>query len=203
MPAPRVNLSPMRIGLTGGIGCGKSAAAAAFGRHGFRIVSADRLAHEALLAPGVVRALQERWGDEVLLENGLPDRKFIAARVFASPPDRLWLESVIHPVVQQAWQAAVADGSVDWVVEIPLLFEKGWEGRFDRTVCVTASRPRQIERVRERGWTEAELAARESAQMPLADKERRADQVLRNDGTLAELDAAVGKLVAQWRPPAR
>lgn len=193
----------MRIGLTGGIGCGKTAAAAAFGRRGFRIVSADRLAHEALLAPGVLRAIQERWGDEVLLENGLPDRKFIAARVFANAADRLWLESIIHPVVQQAWQAAIADDSADWVVEIPLLFEKGWEGRFDRTVCLTASRPRQVERVRERGWTEAELTARESAQMPLAEKERRADHVLRNDGTLAELDDAVGKLVAQWRTPAR
>lgn len=193
----------MRIGLTGGIGCGKTAAAAAFGRRGFRIVSADRLAHEALLAPGVLRAIQERWGDEVLLENGLPDRKFIAARVFANAADRLWLESIIHPVVQQAWQAAIADDSADWVVEIPLLFEKGWEGRFDRTVCLTASRPRQVERVRERGWTEAELTARESAQMPLAEKERRADHVLRNDGTLAELDDAVGKMVAQWRTPAR
>lgn len=192
----------MRIGLTGGIGCGKTAAAAAFGRRGFRVVSADRLAHEALLAPGVVRAIQERWGDEVLLENGLPDRKFIAERVFANPADRLWLESIIHPVVQAAWQAAIADASVDWVVEIPLLFEKGWEGRFDRTVCLTASRPRQLERVRGRGWTEVDLAARESAQLPLAEKERRADHVLRNDGTLAELDDAVGELVARWRAPA-
>lgn len=193
----------MRIGLTGGIGCGKTAAAAAFGRHGFRIVSADRLAHEALLAPQVVRALQERWGDEVLLENGLPDRKFIAARVFASPADRAWLESLIHPVVQAGWQAAVADGSVDWVVEIPLLFEKGWEGRFDRTVCLSATRPHQLARVKERGWTEADLTARESAQMPLVEKERRANHVLRNDGTLADLDAAVAQLVAQWRTLAR
>lgn len=193
----------MRIGLTGGIGCGKTAAAAAFGRHGFRVISADRLAHEVLLAPKVLRAIQERWGDEVLLENGLPDRRFIAARVFAHPADRAWLESIIHPAVQQAWQSAIADGSSDWLVEIPLLFEKGWEGRFDHTVCLSATRAHQLERVRERGWTEAELTAREAAQMPLAEKERRAGHVLRNDGSLADLDTAVGKLVAQWRTPSR
>lgn len=193
----------MRIGLTGGIGCGKTAAAAAFGRLGFRVVSADRLAHEVLLAPRVLRAIQERWGDEVLLENGLPDRKFIAARVFANPADRAWLESLIHPAVQEAWQAAIADGSVDWLVEIPLLFEKGWEGKFDRTVCLSSTRAHQLERLRERGWTEAELTAREAAQLPLAEKERRASHVLRNDGTLAELEAAVGGLVARWRADVR
>lgn len=193
----------MRIGLTGGIGCGKTAAAAAFGRLGFRVISADRLAHEVLLAPRVLRAIQERWGDEVLLENGLPDRKFIAARVFANAVDRAWLESLIHPAVQEAWQAAIADASVDWLVEIPLLFEKGWEGKFDRTVCLSSSRAHQLERLRERGWTEAELAAREAAQLPLAEKERRAGYVLRNDGTLADLDAAVAGLVAQWRADSR
>lgn len=193
----------MRIGLTGGIGCGKTAAAAAFGRHGFRVISADRLAHEVLLAPQVLRAIQERWGDEVLLENGLPDRKFIAARVFAHPSERTWLEALIHPAVQQAWQSAIADGSVDWLVEIPLLFEKGWEGKFDRTVCLSATRPHQLERVRERGWTESELVAREAVQLPLAEKERRASHVLRNDGSLADLEAAVAGLVAQWRNPSR
>ena len=192
----------MRIGLTGGIGCGKTAAAAAFGRLGFRVISADRLAHEALLAPRVLRAIQERWGDEVLLENGLPDRKFIAARVFAHPTERTWLESLIHPVVQQAWQGAIADGSVDWLVEIPLLFEKGWEGKFDKTVCLSTSRSHQLGRMRERGWSEADLVAREAAQLPLAEKERRSTHVLRNDGSLADLDAAVGRLVAQWRAPA-
>lgn len=193
----------MRIGLTGGIGCGKTAAAAAFGRLGFRVISADRLAHEVLLAPRVLRAIQERWGDEVLLENGLPDRKFIAARVFANPADRAWLESLIHPAVQQAWQSAIADDSVDWLVEIPLLFEKGWEGKFDRTVCLSSTRAHQSERLRARGWTEAELAAREAAQLPLVEKERRAGHVLRNDGSLADLEAAVGGLVAQWRAGGR
>jgi len=193
----------MRIGLTGGIGCGKTAAAAAFGRLGFRVISADRLAHEVLLAPQVLRAIQQRWGDEVLLENGLPDRKFIAARVFAYPTERAWLESLIHPAVQEAWQAAIADGSVDWLVEIPLLFEKGWEGKFDKTVCLSTTRDHQIERLRERGWNEADLTAREAAQLPLAEKERRSTHVLRNDGSLADLEAAVGRLVAEWRTPTR
>jgi dephospho-CoA kinase len=69
----------MRIGLTGGIGCGKTAAAACFGRQGFQVICADRLAHAALLDPALVREIQARWGDEVLLENGMPDRELIAA----------------------------------------------------------------------------------------------------------------------------
>lgn len=191
----------MRIGLTGGIGCGKTAAAACFGRHGFRVISADRLSHEVLLAPDLLRLIQERWGDEVILENGLPDRKFIASRIFANPSERAWLESMIHPKVQKVWQAAIEDTSVDWVVEIPLLFEKGWEGQFDRTVCLSATREHQLARLKERGWTEAEFKAREAAQLPLAEKERRATHILRNDGTVGDLEAAVAKLVSQWRAP--
>ena len=129
----------MRIGLTGGIGCGKTAAAAAFGRLGFRVISADRLAHEALLAPQVLRVIQERWGDEVLLENGLPDRKFIAARVFAHPTERAWLEALIHPAVQKAWQAAIADDSVDWLVEIPAARAAGPPDNIPAPTATTAA----------------------------------------------------------------
>jgi dephospho-CoA kinase len=189
----------MRIGLTGGIGCGKTAASACFGRQGFRVICADRLAHAALLDPALVREIQARWGDEVLLENGLPDRDLIAERVFAEPGELRWLESRIHPRIRREWQEATKDGSRDWVVDVPLLFEKGWQADFDTTVAVVSPPEVQVRRLLDRGWSRGQIQARLAAQLPVDEKARRADHVLVNDGTLEELEAKVSALVAQLR----
>lgn len=189
----------MRIGLTGGIGCGKTAAAACFGRKGFQVICADRLAHAALLDPAVVREIQARWGDEVLLENGLPDRDLIAERVFSEPSELRWLESRLHPRIRREWQEAVKDASHDWVVDVPLLFEKGWQGDFDLTVAVVCKPQLQVQRLLARGWTRAQIQARLAAQLPMEEKARRADHVLTNDGTLEQLEAQVIALVDQLR----
>lgn len=189
----------MRIGLTGGIGCGKTAASACFGRHGFQVICADRLAHAALLDPALIRELQARWGDETLLENGLPDRDFIADRVFSEPTELRWLESRIHPRIRREWQEAIADTARDWVVDVPLLFEKGWQGDFDTTVAVVAKPQVQVQRLLQRGWTRDQIQSRLAAQLPMEEKARRADHVLTNDGTLEQLEAQVTALVAQLR----
>jgi len=189
----------MRIGLTGGIGCGKTAASACFGRQGFQVICADRLAHAALLEPALVREIQSRWGDESLLENGMPDRDFIAERVFSEPSELRWLESRIHPRIRRQWQEAVADSSRDWVVDLPLLFEKGWQGDFDTTVAVVSQPQLQVQRLLERGWSRSQIQARLAAQLPVDEKARRADHVLTNDGSLEQLEAQVTALVAQLR----
>ncbi|MFN7340617.1 MAG: dephospho-CoA kinase [Opitutia bacterium] len=189
----------MRIGLTGGIGCGKTAAAACFGRRGYQVICADRLAHAALLDPALVREIQSRWGDESLLENGLPDRDFIAERVFSEPTELRWLESRIHPRIRREWQEAIRDSAHDWVVDVPLLFEKGWQGDFDTTVAVVSKPQVQVQRLLGRGWTRAQIQARLAAQLPVEEKARRADHVLTNDGTLEQLEAQVTALVAQLR----
>ncbi len=189
----------MRIGLTGGIGCGKTAASACFGRQGFQVICADRLAHAALLDPALVREIQARWGDESLLENGLPDRDFIAERVFSEPSELRWLESRIHPRIRREWQEATRDAARDWVVDIPLLFEKGWQGDFDTTVAVVSKPQVQVQRLLGRGWTRAQIQARLAAQLPVEEKARRADHVLTNDGTLEQLEAQVAALVARLR----
>lgn len=189
----------MRIGLTGGIGAGKTAASACFGRQGFRVLSADRLAHEVLMRPDILRRIQERWGDEVITENGLPDRDLIAERVFREPEELRWLESLIHPVIRAEWREAIADPSQDWLVEIPLLFEKGWQEDFDVTVAVVCDPKAQSRRLAERGWTPAQVAARNAAQLPMAEKARRAHHVLTNDGDLPALEAQVAALVARLR----
>ncbi len=189
----------MRIGLTGGIGAGKTAAAVAFGHQGFRILSADRLAHEVLMRPEVLRKIQERWGDEVITENGLPDRELIADRVFCEPEELHWLEALIHPVIRVQWQKALADRSQDWLVEVPLLFEKGWEADFDVTVTVTCTPELQQQRLLARGWSAAQIAARMAAQLPMAEKAKRADYVLVNEGSIEALEAQVVALVARLR----
>lgn len=189
----------MRIGLTGGIGCGKTAASACFGRQGFQVICADRLAHATLLDPAVVRDIQARWGDEVLLENGLPDRDLIAERVFSEPAELRWLESRIHPRIRREWQEATKDGSRDWVVDVPLLFEKGWQGDFDLTVAVVSKPQLQVQRLLDRGWSRSQIQARLAAQLPMEEKARRADHVLVNDGTLEQLEEQVTALVAQLR----
>lgn len=190
----------MRVGLTGGIGCGKTAAAACFGRLGFQVICADRLAHAALLDPATVREVQARWGDEVLLENGLPDRALIAERVFTEPGELRWLESRIHPRIRREWQQATSDASHDWVVDVPLLFEKGWQGDFDVTVAVVTKPELQRSRLLARGWTPAQIDARLAAQLSMEEKARRADHVLVNDGTLGQLESQVSALVDQLRP---
>jgi dephospho-CoA kinase len=193
----------MRIGLTGGIGCGKTAAAACFGRQGFHVICADRLAHAALLDPALVREIQGRWGDDVLLENGMPDRELIAERVFSEPSELRWLESRIHPRIRREWQEAMKDTSCDWVVDLPLLFEKGWQGDFDLTVALVSQPQLQVQRLLDRGWTRAQIQARLAAQLPMEEKARRADHVLTNDGTLEQLEAKVVALVAQIRSAKR
>lgn len=192
----------MRIGLTGGIGAGKTAVAAAFGRQGFRILSADRLAHEVLMRPEVLRKIQLRWGDEVITENGLPDRELIADRVFCEPEELHWLEALIHPVIRVQWQTALTDRSQDWLVEIPLLFEKGWEADFDVTVTVVCSAELQEQRLMARGWSAAQIAARMAAQLTMAEKAQRAHHVLSNDGSLEVLEAQVVAMTARLRQSA-
>jgi dephospho-CoA kinase len=189
----------MRIGLTGGIGAGKTATCACFGRQGFRVLSADRLAHEVLMRPDLLRRIQQRWGDEVITENGLPDRELIAERVFCQPTELAWLESQIHPVIRAEWQAAMADPSQDWLVEVPLLFEKAWEGDFDVTVAVVCDPKVQRRRLLERGWTPGQIDARLACQLPMAEKAARAHHVLTNDGSLETLEAQVRELVGRLR----
>ena len=121
----------MVIGLTGGIGCGKSAAAACFARRGFQVIDADALAREVLTSPACVDQLVRRWGQACLTGEGGADRAWIAAKVFAEPAERAFLESITHPEVARRRALAVADRSRHHVVEIPLLFEKNLAAEFD------------------------------------------------------------------------
>jgi dephospho-CoA kinase len=190
------------IGLTGGIGSGKSTFSAILRARGVPVIDADQLARDAV-APGseglaeVVRA----FGEDVLDASGGLDRKRMAARVFADPGARRSLEDIIHPRVRDAMAAEVqrlaASGVPLALYDVPLLYEAGREKDVDCVVVVYAPREAQLARLAARdGMSAAEAAARISAQMPLEEKARRADFVVVNDGAVEALGEKADALLS-------
>jgi dephospho-CoA kinase len=187
----------MKLGVTGGMGCGKSTVAAVLERSGLRRLDSDRIVRESVLTDaGVIDALRERFGDAVFESGGRVNRTALAARVFQHDADRLWLESLVHPRVFAAWRAAFAsDPAADWVIEVPLLFEQGLENWFDFTICVALSPAQQLARLEQRGIPRALAGQRISKQLPLARKIELSDFVLWNDGSAAFLEAQTARLI--------
>ncbi len=187
----------MVLGLTGGIGCGKSAALAVFAQLGFNVVDADQLAKSVLVRPDIVGRLVARWGRACLGPDGLPDRAWIGRRVFGAPDELAFLEGILHPEVARLRAAAVADPQRHHVVEIPLLFEKGLQAQYDCVICVACSDEVRLARLEQRGLSRDDAMARINSQMPVVDKVAKSDYVLWNDGDRAALEAQVRRLVDQ------
>ena len=190
----------MIAGITGGLGCGKSTVARALEARGFRRIDSDQIVREHVLTdPVVLSALRARYGDSVV-EGTAPDglrvnRTALADRVFSADAERLWLEELTHPKVFAAWRAAfAAEPDARWVVEVPLLFEKGLENWFDFTVCVACAPQQQLARLEQRGLPRALAGQRISKQLPLARKIELSDFVLWNEGSPAFLEAQVDRL---------
>ena len=186
----------LRVGITGGIGCGKSTAARRFERRGFRLLDSDQIVRDRVLRePAVVASLRERYGDAVFDARGAVDRPELARRVFSADAEREWLEGLTHPLVFAAWREAfAADPAARWVVEVPLLFEKGLENWFDFTVCVALSPEQQLARLEQRGLSRELAGQRISKQLPLARKIELSDFVLWNQGSPEFLEAQVDGL---------
>jgi dephospho-CoA kinase len=186
------------LGLTGGIGAGKSTALAAFAQLGCPTLSSDEIVHALYLDPEVRAAVLERFGPGVLGGDGEIARPGLAARVFADEADRRWLEGLLHPRVAAAlagWrgeQEAAHPGAL-LVHEVPLLYEAGLADRYDAVVLITA--PDDVRRARR----PEHFAERAAAQLPEAEKVARADHVYVNDGTPAELERWVAGLVESLR----
>lgn len=191
----------MVVGLTGGMGCGKSTVARAFERRGYRRLDSDRIVHETVLTDAaVLDALQARYGDRVVETRGsggerVVNRVALGERVFTDDAERVWLEQLTHPRVFAAWRSALAsDPSARWVLEVPLLHEKGLENWFDFTVCVACAPAQQLARLEQRGLPRALAGQRISKQLPLARKIELSDFVLWNEGSPAFLEAQVDRL---------
>lgn len=197
---PRSSARVPFVGLTGGLGAGKSTALAALERLGAATLSTDAVVHELYSAPEVRDAVVARWGADVA-PGGVVDRAVVAARVFADPAERRWLESELWPRVGArvaAWRdevAALEPPPTAAVVETPLLFEAGLEGLYDATVAVVADEGVRAERAAVRGHVAVdERAAR---QLPQQEKARRATYVVTNSGTVEELEARLSDVLAR------
>jgi dephospho-CoA kinase len=190
------------VGLTGGIAAGKSTALAALARLGAATLSTDAVVH-GLHAKGEVRALLvERWGEEVA-PNGAVDRAVVAARAFASPEERRWLEGVLWPrvaaeVIAFRERADAQEPPLPAaVVETPLLFEAGMESVYDATIAIVAPEQLREERAGARGH--AAVAERTSRQLSQEEKAARATYAVVNDGTVEQLEERLSEVLAKLR----
>lgn len=178
------------IALTGGMGCGKSAAAQAFAELGAEVLDADKLAHAALENnPEVVAAVKRAVGERAYGADGKPDRAEIAKAVFSDAAKLAEIERAIHPAIEREWRAAaekLPDGKIA-VVEVPLLFEKKLEKKFDFCITVFCSEPLRKFRLSNRGMSDEQIARRDAFQMPPEQKSKLADIVLFNESDTAFL----------------
>jgi dephospho-CoA kinase len=194
---------PLVIGLTGGVGSGKSAAAAEFSRLGARVISADELGHEALRQPAIKGEVIRRWGPELLDSRGEIERKKLAAIVFRDDGARRALEDLAHPWIADRAEEEIARARKEgvWlvVIDAALLLEAGWHRICDKVVYVDAPRDVRLARVTEkRGWASGDWEGREAAQLPLTQKHARADHVLDNSSSLESLRRSVEELMHLW-----
>ncbi len=197
---------PVKIGLMGGIGCGKSTVAQMFGELGATVMDADHAAQEALDEPDVVAAVKQRWGEAVLGEDGRVERRKLAGHVFAdtadAEEDRRFLERLIHPRVRSKLDCQLAElahhDAPAVVLDVPLLLEAGWDSLCDHLLFVDAPREQRLKRVRGRGWADSELRQREATQLPVATKQSRADAVIDNSDSLSRTRAQVEAIWTRW-----
>jgi dephospho-CoA kinase len=192
------------VGLTGGLGAGKSEALRALGELGAATLSTDAVVHELLGSEALRDVVVARLGDEVARDGAL-DRSLIAERVFGDEEARGWLEGELWPRVGQRvaeWKQevdALDPAPRAAVVEVPLLFESGMEPVFDATIAVIADEDVRAERAGARGH--ASVDERTGRQLSQEEKARRADYTVRNDGTLEELREELSRVVARLDPP--
>lgn len=184
------------VGLTGGMGSGKSTAAALFVEHGFRRLDADQVIRDELYRSSEVIALvQQQFGPGVLDGDGQIVRQRVADIVFRDDKALAWLEGVLHPRLNEHWRRLfAASRGTRFIVEVPLLFEKGMENWFDFTVCVNIDSSLQLRRLEQRGVPPGSARERLAKQLPLERKCELADFVLLNDGSLDFLREQVSTL---------
>ena len=180
-----VSRANLIVGLTGGMGCGKSTAAAFFADRGFIRVDSDAMVHDILSNnKEVIETVRNKFGEDVFSSDGSVRRDRLAERVFGDVEALLWLEELLHQRVYAEWRKIFArkDGQA-FIVEVPLLFDKGLENWFDFIICVTTESSLQLRRLEQKGIPLELAQQRLAKQLPLARKCELADHVLLNDGS--------------------
>jgi dephospho-CoA kinase len=188
------------IGLTGGVGMGKSAAAEWLGRRELPVLDTDVLARE-IVEPGqpALEEIRRLLGDEVIDEAGGLRRDAVARQVFASEDLRRQLEGITHPRIRECWHAQVAqwrhEGRRYGVVVIPLLFEVQAEAELDTVICVACSAATQRRRLADRGWNSAQIEQRIRAQWPIEKKIGLSDFLVWSEGGLDILAEQIDRIL--------
>jgi dephospho-CoA kinase len=187
----------MIIGLTGGIGSGKTTVAALFAQKGAFVIDTDLIAREVVQTDSpILEAIQREFGDEVIRSDGELDRTALARIIFADDAKRAKLNALTHPEILKRVLALIGAQPPDAiiVVVVPLLFESGFDRSCDRSVAVVASPELRRHRLQERdGLSVSEVEARMRAQLPDAEYEKRADIVIRNEDNLTALGREVDR----------
>lgn len=186
---------PFCVGLTGGIGSGKSRAAALFAEFGAAIVDTDGISHELTSAKGAaIPAILAAFGGSVIAADGSLNRDAMRARVFGNPGERRHLEDVLHPLIRKRAREQALNAAAPYVMlVVPLLLETAaYREIIDRVLVVDCPESQQIVRTMARsGLAEDDVRAIMAAQMPRAERLSRADDVIHNDGDLAHLQSQV------------
>jgi len=195
----------LRVGLTGGIACGKSTVSGMLRDHDCQVLAADPLGHE-LLEPGqaAYEEVVREFGKEVLADSGKVDRKKLGAIVFADPAKRAKLNWILHPkildVIRQWFKALDRPGGPEFaVLEAALIYEAAVNKELNRVVVCWCEPEQQLERLETRGLTSEEARRRIAAQMPVEEKKRLADEVIDCSGSLEETERQVVQLIEKLK----
>lgn len=187
----------MIIGLTGGIGSGKSQASRRFIQHGITVVDADQVARQVVV-PGspALAAIQAHFGARVIDEQGALNRRLLRDLIFQSPAEKHWLESLLHPLINQEIRRQLANSDSPYtILESPLLLETQQHQLVDRVLVIDASEHLQIKRASQRDNTsEEQIKAIMQTQLSRQERCARAQDIIQNHGDLEELEVQVDKL---------
>jgi dephospho-CoA kinase len=187
----------MKVALTGNYGMGKSSVAAMFSRLGALTIDSDEIVDSLLNEESVKGRIMGLLGVKALDPKGSLDKKYIAQRVFTNKALRKELEALIHPLVfhkVECLMKKVRDRNRIIIVEVPLLFEGGYQNRFDRTITVCADRKTALSRLRKSGISQKDALARLRNQMDIRTKKRLADYRIENSGTRRQTEAQVREI---------
>jgi dephospho-CoA kinase len=196
---------PLQIGLTGGIGAGKSLALSFFKERGVPVLQTDVLGHQLLEEKRMRNTVLKYFGDVVLGKNGEIDRKKLGQKIFQNPRQQKLLNEIMHPVIRErvgAWiqaQARKKPCPMVVVVEVPLIFERGYYRSFDGVISVSSPRILRRKRLLKRGWSLNEIFRREKSQWSQTQKNRKADWVIFNQRSQKDLKYAVAHWLEKLR----